>query len=272
MDRGQMSRDEGLNGDTGQTNVSSSGMADTAGRAMDQVRRKTDEVVQQQVAPRIEGQKGQVAEQVHTLAKAIRESGSTLRESDAAYFADWVDRGAGQIERFAGYLRHSDVNDMIRDVERFARQQPVAFVAGAFAIGLLAARFLKSSPSSSGDESMGYGYSGRRPSGGWASSGTQRQTGAYSPTATGISTPSQPRPMTTSGPVVGTERETERTRTTGPSSSTAAPSTLPGTPRTQSPSTGQRPSNTPQPGQMPRQGMSDEERRRGSSPGSPEVH
>jgi hypothetical protein len=62
-----------------------------------------------------------------------------------------MDSAVDQIERFAGYLRNRDVGQMVDDVERFARRQPGLFLGSAFTIGLLAARFLKSSsPSTSG--------------------------------------------------------------------------------------------------------------------------
>jgi hypothetical protein len=43
---------------------------------------------------------------------------------------------------------------MIQEVERFARRQPALFLGGAFTLGLIAARFLKSSSEVS--HSMGY--------------------------------------------------------------------------------------------------------------------
>jgi hypothetical protein len=45
------------------------------------------------------------------------------------------------------YLRDKSLTDVVGDVERFARREPVIFVGGAFLIGLLGSRFLKSSQS-----------------------------------------------------------------------------------------------------------------------------
>jgi hypothetical protein len=42
-------------------------------------------------------------------------------------------------------VREKDVNEMLRDVQQFARRQPALFIGGSFAAGLLAARFLRSS-------------------------------------------------------------------------------------------------------------------------------
>jgi hypothetical protein len=85
-----------------------------------------------------------------TVADTIRQVGSTLRETDeqtgitntAAQYGDSL---AQQIEKISQYFERSDVRVMMRDVETFARRNPAVFIGGAFAVGLLAARFLKSS-------------------------------------------------------------------------------------------------------------------------------
>ena len=41
-------------------------------------------------------------------------------------------------------MREKDVQAIVRDVERYAREQPALFLGGAFVLGLLGARFLKS--------------------------------------------------------------------------------------------------------------------------------
>jgi hypothetical protein len=49
------------------------------------------------------------------------------------------------VERLSGYLRSNSVSDMVSGVEEFARRQPAIFIGSACMLGLLAARFLKSS-------------------------------------------------------------------------------------------------------------------------------
>ena len=39
----------------------------------------------------------------------------------------------------------ADVRDMVRDLQEFGRRQPALLLAGSFAVGVVAARFLKSS-------------------------------------------------------------------------------------------------------------------------------
>ena len=42
-------------------------------------------------------------------------------------------------------IRNRDVGELVNEVQRFARRQPALFVGSAFAIGVIGARFLKSS-------------------------------------------------------------------------------------------------------------------------------
>ncbi|HEX8636894.1 MAG TPA: hypothetical protein VF692_02440 [Pyrinomonadaceae bacterium] len=98
----------------------------------------------------IDERKGDLASGLTTVADTIRQVGSTLRETDeqtgitdtAAQYGDSL---AQQIEKISQYFERSDVRVMVRDVETFARRNPAVFVGGAFALGILAARFLKSS-------------------------------------------------------------------------------------------------------------------------------
>jgi hypothetical protein len=98
----------------------------------------------------IEERKGDLASGLTTVADTIRQVGSTLRQTEeqtgitdtAAQYGDSL---AQQIESISRYFERSDVRVMVRDVETFARRNPAVFVGGAFALGLLAARFLKSS-------------------------------------------------------------------------------------------------------------------------------
>jgi len=55
---------------------------------------------------------------------------------------------ANQIEKIADYFERKDLRAMMRDAESFARRNPAIFLGAAFGLGLVAARFLKSSPPS----------------------------------------------------------------------------------------------------------------------------
>jgi hypothetical protein len=102
----------------------------------------------EEVSSRLDAQKDRAAEGLGTLAHALRQTGHQLGAEDQLKVQQYVDSLAGQVERFSGYLRDRDVAEMIDQVEDFARRRPALFVGGAFALGLLGARFLKSTSES----------------------------------------------------------------------------------------------------------------------------
>lgn len=72
------------------------------------------------------------------LRKAAQESGA--EGQGVGRMAEWAADG---LERASSTLRSKDLNGMVREVESFARSQPVAFFFAAAAAGFLATRFLK---------------------------------------------------------------------------------------------------------------------------------
>jgi hypothetical protein len=101
---------------------------------------------------RLDQQKERAATGLTSVAEALRQSGQQL-EAQNATVASYMDAAAGHVERFVGGLRDRDVAQMVTDLERFARRRPAMFLGSAFALGLMAARFLKSSTKP--DESWG---------------------------------------------------------------------------------------------------------------------
>ena len=119
--------------------------AELARRARQGVRQAAGEA-QVQAQSRLERGKQDAATTLGSVAHRLRESGSQLRASDAEDFAgEYVERAAQQIERFSQYVQRADFREMVDEVESFARRRPAVFIGTAFAAGILAARFLKSS-------------------------------------------------------------------------------------------------------------------------------
>lgn len=127
---------------------------ETAGQVADQAK--------QQAIRQVSTQKEHAAGSLDAVATALRQSGDQLRSSQQEPLANLAGTAAQHVEQFSGYLRNTDVQAMIRDVEQFARRQPAAFLGGAFTLGVLAARFLKSSSQSANAAAMP--PSGRLPS------------------------------------------------------------------------------------------------------------
>jgi len=108
-----------------------------AGQAVDQAR--------QQVSSRLVDQKDRAADGLTSVAQALRQTSQQLRTQDQQAITSYIENAASQVERVSDYLKNNDLGGLIDDVERFARRQPALFLGGTFVLGLLGARFLKSS-------------------------------------------------------------------------------------------------------------------------------
>ena len=129
------------------------------GKVSDQAQDKLSgvaEQVKQQASSRLSTQIDRASEGIGVFAQTLQSMGGELREKDQPVLAQYTDRAAEQVQRAAGYLRGKNVDQLMSETEGFARRQPVAFIAGAFAIGILGARFLKSSgqPAGSGGDQL----------------------------------------------------------------------------------------------------------------------
>ncbi|MBI5104342.1 MAG: hypothetical protein HZB46_05035 [Solirubrobacterales bacterium] len=87
----------------------------------------------------------QYGQQVSTQASDIRSVGQQLREQGKEGPAKVADQAADRIERAGSWLTHSDGDQILHDVEDFARKNPWAVAAGGLALGFMASRFLKAS-------------------------------------------------------------------------------------------------------------------------------
>jgi hypothetical protein len=137
-------------------------------QVLQQTQQKAGQVVEQartQVMDQLSSQKERAAGSLESVAQALRQTGQQLREQNQGAVAGFAEGAADTVERFTGYLNQRNVDQMISEVENFARRQPVLFLGGAFALGFMAARFLKSSNPTDGvmaGQGAGMGYpSGR---------------------------------------------------------------------------------------------------------------
>lgn len=118
---------------------------------MEQVKDKAQQLASQaqqkateQVQPRLAAQKDRAANTLSSVAQSLRTSSQQLQgEQDGV--SRYMQQAADRVEGFANYLQSREVDEIVDQVEDFARRQPAVFLGGAFALGLLGARFLKSS-------------------------------------------------------------------------------------------------------------------------------
>ena len=90
-------------------------------------------------------QKDRATEGVTSVAQAVRQSTQQLRDNRHETIAQYVDQAIDGVERFANRLKEKNVTELVRDAQQFAQRNPAVFVGTAFGIGVIAARFLKSS-------------------------------------------------------------------------------------------------------------------------------
>src|SRR5688500_15269813 len=138
-----------------------------SGSVVEQTKEKAQELagqVQQKATQRVESGltrgKSQAAETQNTVAQSLSISGQQLRERNQEPVSRYVDQVADRVQRVSNYLQNTDVSEIVDSAEEFARKRPALFLGGAFALGLLGARFLKSSRRQQEKQTAGVGYSG----------------------------------------------------------------------------------------------------------------
>jgi len=105
----------------------------------------TVERLRTQAGDQLDSQMSEAGVNLATVAEAVNTLSDQLRQGNQVVLASYADRVAGQVDQMATYLQQSDPAKVLHDIEDFARREPGLFLVGAFAMGLLGTRFLKSS-------------------------------------------------------------------------------------------------------------------------------
>jgi ElaB/YqjD/DUF883 family membrane-anchored ribosome-binding protein len=117
---------------------------EVAGQAQQQAQQaagKARDLVRGQVTQR----STDAGEQLSGQAGDMRAVAEQLREQGKDRPAQLAEEAAQRAERVGSYLKESDADRILADVEDFARRRPWAVVGGGIALGLVASRFLKAS-------------------------------------------------------------------------------------------------------------------------------
>jgi hypothetical protein len=104
----------------------------------------------------LEDRKSSLSAGLKSVADSFKKTGTELRTTGESnqltdLTSKYTGTAAAKLEDLAGYFERKDLRAMMRDVEGFARRNPAIFLGAAFGLGLLAARFLKSSPPTRGE-------------------------------------------------------------------------------------------------------------------------
>ena len=96
----------------------------------------------------IDQRSNQAGEKVSGTAEDLRSVGAELRSQGKETPAKIAEQAAERTERVGSYLRESNGDRLLEDIEDLGRRQPLLALAGGLAVGLVAARFLKASSES----------------------------------------------------------------------------------------------------------------------------
>ena len=176
-------------------------MSDAAGQVQDKVRETAQEAKAKagdSVRQQVDTRSTQAGQQARSIADAIRQSSEQLRSQQKGGAAKVLEGSAERTERLGSYLEQSSADDILRDVENFARRQPWLVAAGAFMAGLAASRFVKASSSRRYREVGSTGFADRQG---------MRDYGTYEPAYIPPATPAVPATPVGEPPVVSPSRE-----------------------------------------------------------------
>lgn len=88
--------------------------------------------------------KGKAEEFLGNVTDALRSASDNLHGEDRDEAARYVDKTAEQAERFSGYIRDNNADEILRDAEEYVRNRPAMAIGSAMLAGFIFARFLKS--------------------------------------------------------------------------------------------------------------------------------
>jgi hypothetical protein len=148
--------------------VSDEGDGSTSDQVKDQVREKA-QVAQDKARGALGQARGRLSDQLDQrsteageriagTAGDVRSIAQELRSQGKDAPATLAEQAADQADRVGDYLKGASGDRILRDVEDFARRQPMLVAAAGLALGFAASRFLKASSSRRYESS--YGISG----------------------------------------------------------------------------------------------------------------
>jgi len=100
----------------------------------------------------VNNQKSSGAEYVGSLADTMRRAAGEF-DKELPIAGTYIRKAASHMEGFSDQIRNGNLNDVVRNAQRFARRQPTAFLGLAVLAGFGAVRFLKSSSNDDGSSS-----------------------------------------------------------------------------------------------------------------------
>jgi hypothetical protein len=117
------------------------------------------------ISEQVDQRSTQAGQQINTVARDVRSVAEELRTQGKDKPAQYAEQAAERVQSAGQWLEQKNGDELLRDVEDFARRNPWAVAAGGLVLGLAASRLLKASSSERyrSSQSNGSGtYSGTR--------------------------------------------------------------------------------------------------------------
>ena len=103
----------------------------------------TGKTLQRQALNSLDQGRRELAQRAGGLSKALRQSRQSLEEQNLSGVARYADQAAGVVDEVTGYLQERDSQDLLLDLERAAKREPLLVYGGVFAVGALTVWALK---------------------------------------------------------------------------------------------------------------------------------
>jgi len=122
--------------------------SEKAHEAVDVGKEKAAELQQQgtiRLRDQLDQRSNEAGSQVRSVAQALRRSGDQLRDEGNSTAAQWTGQAAEKLEQLGSYLEGARGDELMRDIEGFARRRPWMLAGIGMIAGVAAARFMKAS-------------------------------------------------------------------------------------------------------------------------------
>lgn len=90
-------------------------------------------------------QKDRAAHRLGSVSQALHQTGDSLQQREDKWVAMYAHSIADRVNDLSRILHDRDLDEMGRDIQRYAKRRPEVFLLGALVGGFLLARFAKSS-------------------------------------------------------------------------------------------------------------------------------
>jgi uncharacterized protein YjbJ (UPF0337 family) len=127
--------------DTGQAQEKAN---EVAGQAQEKVQGAAQQA-KGRISDEVDQRSTQAGQQVNTVAQDVRSVAEELRSQGKDKPAQYAEQAAERVQSAGQWLEQKNGDELLRDVEDFARRNPWAVAAGGLVLGLAASRFLKAS-------------------------------------------------------------------------------------------------------------------------------